>query len=179
MKQESGRFQRELKSQPGWSLAAARAHAAAIVSRSDPDRARRDLVELLFSNDPDIRKRAADVARRISDHQREFLYPATAQFAAILADTPLGESRTRWHLGLVVARTARSASEISTAAELLWMLSEDASNVVRCSAVEGLGELAIRSRAIRAQAEPYLMRALTTGTPAMKCRARGALKRLK
>ena len=98
-----------------------------------------------------------------------------AELAVILAETPISESRTRWHLGLVVARSARTPSQIRLAAEILWQLSEDKSNVVRASAVEGLGLLARRDPALRNGIEPFLHQALITGTPAMRVRARNAL----
>jgi hypothetical protein len=81
----------------------------------------------------------------------------------------------RWHLGLVVARSARTSSDIRLAAEVLWQLAEDKSNVVRSSAVEGLGLLARRDPALRNSIEPFLHQALISGTPAMRVRARNAL----
>lgn len=53
----------------------------------------------------------------------------------------------------------------------------DPSNVVRCTAVEGLGLLAHREPSLRAQIVPLIEEALATGTLAMQCRARDALRR--
>jgi hypothetical protein len=88
---------------------------------------------------------------------------------------PINESRTRWHLCLVAARSARTPQQIRLAAEILWQLSEDKSNVVRCSAVEGLGLLARHDPSLRNSVEPFLHQALVTGTCAMRVRARKAL----
>jgi hypothetical protein len=57
------------------------------------------------------------------------------------------------------------------------LLAEDESNVVRCSAVEGLGLLAMQEAALRDEAEEMVERFLREGTKAMKSRAR-AVKRL-
>lgn len=173
------KLQDYLHSPGAWGLNRARNVAAILMSYPDQAQARRELLRWAMSENPETRKRAADTARRISEKDCTLLQASAAQFAAILAETPPAESRTRWHLGLVVARTARSASEIATAAELMWLLTEDRSNVVRCSAVEGLGLLALRSSDVREQAEPYLHTALRSGTPAMKCRAREALAKLR
>ena len=123
---------------------------------------------MLSTNDPEQRVRAADVARRITENDDAFLVAHAAELALILAETPISESRTRWHLGLVVARSARTQQQIRLAAEILWLLSEDKSNVVRASAVEGLGLLARRDPALRNAIEPFLLQALITGTPAMR-----------
>ncbi len=159
-----------------WSLAAARAHAQHLLARRDQRRAAREIVTVLSTNIPNQRVRAADVARRITDHNPAFLAAHASEIAAILAETPITESRTRWHLGLVVARTARTPSQIRLATGLLWQLSQDKSNVVRCAAVEGLGLLARRDPSLGSTVEPYLEQAFAAGTPAMRVRARNALR---
>ncbi len=166
----------DLRKPSRWSLAAARAQAQRLLTRPDQQRAARELVTVLSTNNPEQRVRAADVARRITDKDSAFLAAHASDIAAVLADTPITESRARWHLGLVVARTARTSSQIRLAAGLLWQLSQDKSNVVRCSAVEGLGLLARRDPSLRSSVEPYLEQAFAAGAPAMRVRARNALR---
>lgn len=166
---------RDLIEVTGWGLAAARRYAEHLLARSAPSRAARQLVTAMASNHPELRVRAADVARRITDKNAEFLAAYASEIADILAETPIAESRVRWNLGLVVARTVRTPAQIRLAAALLWQLSQDKSNVVRCSAVEGLGLLARRDPALRSSVEPYLEQSFATGTPAMRVRARNAL----
>jgi hypothetical protein len=148
-----------------WGLHAARALAHHLLAQKDRRRTARQLVSALITNNPEQRVRAADVARRITEKDIEFLAPHAAALASILAETPIRESRARWHLGIVVARSARTPQQSRLAAEILWQLSEDKSNVVRCSAVEGLGLLARRDRSLRSTVEPYLHQTLVTGTP--------------
>lgn len=161
-----------------WRLPEARASAAHLLAQPGRSSAARRLVASLITNNPEQRVRAADVARRITEKDQDFLAPFAAEFAAILAETPIPESRTRWHLGLVVARSAHTPSQIRLAAEILWQLAEDKSNGVRCSAIEGLGLLARRDPALRGSVEPYLHQAFVNGTPAMRVRARDALRNL-
>ncbi len=158
-----------------WGLAEARAHAQRLLVQPDRRRTARQLVAALSTSNPAQRIRAADLARRITEKDSEFLAPHAAEIASILAETPITESRARWHLGLVAARSARTPQQIRLAAEILWQLAEDKSNVVRCSAVEGLGVLARRDPSLRNTIEPFLEQALITGTPAMRVRARNAL----
>ena len=56
------------------------------------------------------------------------------------------------------------------------LLTEDESNVVRCSAVEGMGLLALREASLRDEAEEMIERFLREGTLAMKCRARAVMR---
>jgi len=161
-----------------WRLDEARTAARRLLARRDRRHAARELVTCLLTQDRELRVRAADVARRITERDAECLAPHAAELASILAEIPIPENRTRWHLGLVAARTARTPNQIRLAAEVLWQLAEDKSNVVRCSAVEGLGLLGHRDRSLRSSIEPFLHQAFLTGTPAMRVRARDALHRL-
>jgi hypothetical protein len=158
-----------------WGLAEARAHAERLLALPDRRRTARQLVAALSTSDPEQRVRAADVTRRITEKDKDFLVAHAAEIASILAEAPITESRARWHLGLVAARSARTSQQVRLAAEILWQLAEDKSNVVRCSAVEGLGLLARRDPSLRNSVEPFLHQALVTGTPAMRVRARNAL----
>ncbi len=88
------------------------------------------------------------------------------------------EARTRWHLGLVVSRVAHTRMQWMRAARMMSLLAEDESNVVRCSAMEGLGTLALVEPSLLDEAEAMVERYLWDGTPAMKCRARAVRKML-
>lgn len=158
-----------------WGLDEARAQAQRLLAQQDRRRVARQLIAAISTSNPEQRVRAADVARRISERDIDLLAPHAAEIASILADTSSAESRTRWHLGLVAARSARTSQQIRLASAVLWQLAEDESNVVRCSAVEGLGLLARRDPSLRSTVEPFLHQALLTGTPAMRVRARDAL----
>jgi hypothetical protein len=136
------------------------------------------LIESLFGDDAEIRKRAADVARRIVERNATPLERYADELAGLLAEVSLEESRTRWHLGLVVAKTAHTREQRLRAARLMELLMEDESNVARCSAVEGIALLACQEASLRDVAEEMIERALREGTVAMKCRARHAKRRL-
>src|SRR6266851_719011 len=158
-----------------WGLERARRMAREIEADR---RAVKALVEAMFGDDAEMRKRASDVARRITERDAAPLERYADELAGLLAEVPLEESRTRWHLGLVVARTAHTREQRLRAARLMELLMEDESNVARCSAVEGIGLLAIGEASLRGVAEEMIERALREGTKAMKCRAREAKRRL-
>jgi hypothetical protein len=153
-----------------WGLARARAIAEEICGDKAEVRA---LVRELFAEDIEVRKRAADLARRITEKDGRLLERYADELAGLLEVLPPEESRTRWHLGLVVPRVAHTQAQRLRAARTMWLLSKDESNVVRCSAVEGLGLLALREPSLRDQAEELVERYLREGTTkAMKSRTR-------
>jgi hypothetical protein len=144
----------------------------------------RALVRELFGEEVAVRKRAADVVRRITEQNAAPLERYADELAGLLESLPAYESKnrseaqTRWHLALVVARTARTRAQRLRAARIMSLLAEDESNAVRTSAVEGLATLALVEPSLRAEAEALVERYLWDGTPAMKARARQAQKRL-
>ena len=157
-----------------WGLARARAIAEEISGDKAGVRA---LVRELFGEDVEVRKRAADVARRITEMDVRPLERYADELAGLLETLPVEESRTRWHLGLVVPRVARTRMQRLRAARTMSILAGDESNVVRCSAVEGLGILALQEPSLRDEAEEMVERFLREGTTkAMKSRARGVMR---
>jgi hypothetical protein len=133
-------------------------------------------VRELFGEDVEVRKRAADVARRITQRDGRLLEPYADELAGLLEMLPVEESRTRWHLGMVVPRVAHTRMQRLRAGRTMSLLAEDESNVVRCSAVEGLGLLAMQEASLRDEAEEMVARFLQEGTKAMKCRARAMMR---
>jgi hypothetical protein len=156
-----------------WGLALARVIAGEV---GESKAAVRALVRELFGEDIEVRKRAADVARRITERDGRLLQSYADELAGLLETLPVEESRTRWHLGLVVPRVAHTRAQRLRAARTMSLLAEDQSNVVRCSAVEGLGLLALQEASLRDEAEEMIERFLREGTLAMKCRARAVMR---
>jgi hypothetical protein len=158
---------------PRWGLPLARSIAEEIAGDKIAIRA---LVRELFGDDVEVRKRAADVARRITDLDGRLLERYADELAGLLETLPVEESRTRWHLGMVVPRVAHTPMQRLRAARTMSLLAGDESNVVRCSAVEGMGLLALQEASLRDEAEEMIEKVLREGTKAMKCRARAALR---
>ena len=151
--------------------------ALAIAEEIGGDKAAvRALVRELFGDDVEVRKRAADVARRITERDGSLLESYADELAGLLETLPVEESRTRWHLGLVVPRVAHTRMQRLRAARTMSLLAGDESNVVRCSAVEGLGLLVLQEASLRDEAEEMVERYLREGTVAMKNRARTVQK---
>ena len=159
-----------------WGLGRARAVAR---SAEGSKRAVRALINALVSEDVELRKRAADVLRRITEQSAAPLWRYADTIAGVLAEVDPGERRTRWHLGLVVARVARTSEQRLRAARLMELLAEDEGNVVRCSGIEGIAILACAEASLRDRAEEMIEQALRSGTKAERCRAREGEKILR
>jgi len=166
---------RQLKT-AAWGLPRARAIAERL--RKDR-RALPQLIALLFGDDVEVRKRAADVARRITEREPALLHRYADELAGLLTVLPPEESRTCWHLGLVVPRIAHTQAQRLRAARIMQLLIESESNVTRCSAIEGIALLASQEPQLREIAEEMVHNALATGTQAMKSRAQSARTRLR
>lgn len=158
-----------------WGLERARKIARESVRTRGAVRA---LVAAMFDEQPEVRKRAADVAHRVTDMDVSLLRPYADELGGLLAETSPEESRTLWHLGLVVARTAHTRDQRLRAARLMQLQLENDSNVARCSAVEGIGLLASEEPELHDIALEVIERALRDGTLAMKARARHAKQSL-
>jgi hypothetical protein len=167
------RDMRELKS-GAWGLQRARQTAREVESSADAVRA---LMKAMFADDPELRVRAADVARRITEKSAAPLWPHADALAGLLAEVDLEERRTRWHLGLVVARTAHTREQRLRAARLMELLATGPGEV-RCSAIEGIALLASEERSLRAVAEEIIERTVEDGTTAQRNRAEAASRRL-
>jgi hypothetical protein len=136
------------------------------------------LLQMLLSGDQELRKRAADTARRVTERQPELLKPHAETLIGLFSETVTDNWRTRAHLGIVVARIASTREQRIRVAGLLMPLYYDPSNVVRCTAIEGLGILAKREPSLRPQFEAIAEESQATGTLAMKNRAQHGLARL-
>jgi len=159
-----------------WGLAAARLAAALVI---DEPRQARALITTLFSTDPELRRHAADAARRVTEQRPELLDPYAARVLGALAASAGDDWRMLAHTGLVAARIAHTRAQRLRAAGLLRPLLDDPSNIVRCTALEALALLASHLSELRPEVEPILKDAAATGTPAMRSRARAALARLR
>jgi hypothetical protein len=97
-------LERQLR-QARWGLPLARVIAGEVGGSKAAVRA---LVRELFDEDVEVRKRAADVARRITERDGRVLQAYADELGGLLETLPVEEARTRWHLGLVVPRVAHT-----------------------------------------------------------------------
>jgi HEAT repeat protein len=162
-----------------WGLPRAKEAASKVLAK--PALVKR-LIEALLSDDSTLRWHAADTARRISEREPALLSAYADEIVGVFSESSDNNSHDNWraraHLGLVAARVARSPAERLRVAGLLMPLYRDPSNVVRCTAIEGLGILARHEASLRPQFETIAEEAMASGTLAMKNRAQHGLIRI-
>ena len=169
-----GQVRELLRARP-WGLTQSR-NLARVIGDYKPSL--RALVGELFGEDARLRKRAADVLRRITDENAAPLERYADELAGLLESLPIEEPQTRWHLALAGSRVAHTREQRLRAARTLSLMVEDESNAVRCAAIEGMATLALGEPSLRDEAEALVELFLWNGTPAMKARARHMRKRL-
>ena len=162
-----------------WNLQQARRAASQVLEDEAPTRAVKALLARLTSEDPTERMQAADTVQRISESQDglSLLVPHSNALldstAAALAE--LDDWRTRGHLILVAARTAKTAAQYKRCAEMIMPSMQDSHGVVRANAIEALGLLGQKDSQLLKNIEPLIAEALRTGSAAERVRAREAL----
>ncbi len=133
-----------------------------------------ELMECLWSDDPVVRMRAADVAEKISAQRPDLLKPFKAELLGLAHETT--EAEIRWHLALMIPRLRLTSNERKRAVARLRTFLEDRSSIVKTLAIQGLAALAHEEPALEAEMADLLEQFCRTGTPAMKARSRKLLK---
>lgn len=125
-------------------------------------------------DDPVLRMRAADAAEKASRRFPERLAPHKDALLGELAE--IDQPEVRWHVAQMLPRLHLNPPENARAAAILKGFLQDKSTIVRVSALEALAALAVADDELEAEVSRLLARALQSGTPAEKARARKLLK---
>jgi HEAT repeat protein len=136
-----------------------------------------ELLECLWCDDPVVRMRAVDAAEKISAQRAHLLRPFKAELLGLAGET--GQQELRWHLALMIPRLPLTRVERKRAITLLKQFLSDRSSIVKTCALQGLAELAQGNAEMRSEVAGVVEEASTTGTPAMKARARKLLPKLR
>jgi len=131
------------------------------------------LVPLLEDGDPLVRMRAADALEKLTTAQPFLLRPFTTRLLRLAAGAK--QQELRWHLAQIVPRLSLTVRQRNGCIRTLRTYLEDQSSIVRTCALHALAELAQSSPSLRPQVDQLLRKAIRTGTPAMRARARRLL----
>jgi HEAT repeat protein len=134
------------------------------------------LFDGLYSKDPVVRLRVADALEKITVEHPEWLKPYKKRVLKIASITDQPE--VRWHLAQMLPRLTLTLTEQSEVMRVFRRYLDDASSIVRTFTLQALAELSDRDRGIRKAVVVLLRKAVRSGTPAMKSRARKLLERL-
>jgi hypothetical protein len=131
------------------------------------------IIACLWSRNPIVRMRAADVAEKVTRTYPELLSPYTKELLGLLLEAK--EQEVRWHLAVMVPRLSLNSRERQYAISALNSYREDRSSMVKTFALQGLADLAQNDKSIRTSVIEVLREAMRNGTPAMKARSRKLL----
>jgi hypothetical protein len=134
------------------------------------------LIAGLWSADPLVRMRAADVTEKVTREHAEFLWPYKKELLGLMSEA--AQQELRWHLAAMIPRLPLDATERQIAMSSLNHYLEDRSSIVKTFALQGLADLARNEPSILPRVLEILRGATRNGTPAMKARSRKLLIRL-
>lgn len=136
-----------------------------------------EVFEGLFSDDPRVRMRCADVLEKVSVKRADLLQPFNERLIHQVSQIP--QQEVQWHAAQMFSYLELSQAERDAILQiLLSYLDITKSNIVKVCAMQALADLAVQDNALR----PFVLkklRALTeTGRPALVSRGRKLVRRL-
>lgn len=146
-----------------------RANEVAAAVLADPARID-ELFAGLTHDNPLIRMRAADALEKVSFQRPDVIQKYKPELLGSIADSPQAE--VCWHVAQMIPRLTLSDTEREIALALLVGYLGDKSSILRTSALQAISDLARTDEGLRKAADAILRKALVSGTPAMKARAR-------
>jgi hypothetical protein len=118
--------------------------------------------------------RAADAAEKISATHPALLRHHKKELLGLSSETT--QIELRWHLAAMIPRLPLTANEKQQATKILRRYLEDRSSIVKTFALQALADLAQNDADLRQEVIELLEKAIRSGTPAMRARARKLLK---
>jgi predicted thioredoxin/glutaredoxin len=131
----------------------------------------------LSHDDRLIRMRAADAIEKITVRRPEWLKAYKKRLLAIAAS--INQQEVRWHIAEILPTLTLTRTEEYEAIGVLRRYLADSSSIVRTFSLQALTDLSDHDENLRKEIINLLRRAVRTGTPAMKSRARTLLKRIR
>jgi hypothetical protein len=123
--------------------------------------------------DPVVRKRASDVAEKVTARRPELLAAHKQVLLGDLAHNP--QEEVRWHIVQMLPRVDLDDAERDEAGDLLMGLLHDDSKLVRVHAMESLAQLAQSDGDLRTRVIVAFDELSHSGSPALRTRARKLL----
>lgn len=134
----------------------------------------KDIVNAILSDDPGIRMRASDAAKKITHIHSEWLYPYKKLFLDKISK--INQQEVRWHTAQMLPRLQLTKIERKKVFALLLTYLEDNSRIVKTSAMQALADIAIQDNAYLDQVQRILSSLIKKGSPAMKTRGKRFLE---
>jgi len=136
-----------------------------------------EVFEGLFSDDPRVRMRSADVLEKVSAKRPELLRPFKERLIHQVSRIP--QQEVQWHVAQMFSYLELNRTERDAIFQiLLSYLDSTKSNIVKVCAMQTLADLAERDETIRLEILGKLKELVDTGSPAVVSRGRKLVKQL-
>lgn len=135
-----------------------------------------EIVGGLSHEDPLIRMRCADVAEKISRARPEWL--AAHKLELLELAKQLTEKELRWHIAQMLPRLRLTPAQRRAAVALMFEYLKDESRIVKTCAMQALVDFAAGDTKLGLSLIPLIRALCTTGTPAVRSRARKLIAHL-
>lgn len=132
-----------------------------------------ELLHEMWNADPMIAMRAADALEKVTRKRPEALQRFKKELLGLAEET--GQQELRWHLAAMLPRLQLSSAERWRVMETLTQYLENKSSIVKTFALQGMFDLSVQDSELRQHVEELLIVAVSTGTAAMRARARKLL----
>jgi hypothetical protein len=136
----------------------------------------RVVFEGMFVDDALIRMRCADAVEKITAHHPEYLYPYKTRLISQVVQVE--QKEVRWHVVQMMPRLELDREERNRIVEILIAYLDDASKIVKTSAMQALADLAQQDVSLLPRVVPLLRECTRSGSPAMQSRGRKLLLKL-
>ena len=130
----------------------------------------------MFTADPVIRMRAADVVEKASALHPEWLAPYKERLIHEVA--LVDQQEVRWHAAQMLPRLDLDAVERRAVFQILLGYLQDKSSILRTFAMQAMTDVSEHDAELRAQVRGLMESLIYEGTPAMKARGEKLLKQM-
>lgn len=134
------------------------------------------LIACILSDDPIVRMRAADAAEKITAQLPALLAPHKRLLMKVARECE--QQEVRWHMALMLPRLRLTPKEHDAVVSIMTGYLADRGSIVKTHALQALADLSRHDAPLRARVADLLEEAVTSGTPAMRSRARKLLKEI-
>jgi len=131
------------------------------------------VLEGMQHDDPIIRMRASDAVEKVTRDHPEYLTPYKSTLLNEIA--VIEQQEVRWHVAQLIPRLDLNQEERDHAAATLFGYLDDKSKIVQTFSIQALTELALDDPSIRSQVINTMEELVTSGSPAVKNRAKKLL----
>jgi len=136
-----------------------------------------DVFKGLYTSDPCVRMRSADVIEKVTRRHPEYLEKWRD---AVLNDiSHIDQQEVIWHVAQIIPRINWTLPERKRVVRLLKKYLDHKSKIVVVSAMQALAELAEKNPALMKDTIKIIIHLILTGSPAMQARGKKLLKRLR